>query len=180
MLWLKYIVLEKETEITGPLVAKIFVSSSTIDCDIFITMQAFSETGNEVYFQGTVDPRTPLAQGWLRASHRKLDSEKSIFWRPYHSHDEKQMLIPNEVYELDIEIWPQSIILPKGYQIGINVSGQDFDRPGESVGDYMPCRGSGPFLHNDPYDRPKDIFGGNTTIYSGKNYNSYILLPIIP
>ena len=66
-------------------------------------MQAFSETDDEVYFQGTVDPRTPLAQGWLRSSHRKLDRDKSIFWRPYHSHDEKQMLIPNEVYELDIE-----------------------------------------------------------------------------
>ncbi len=172
--------LKSETEITGPIVAKLFVSSSTEDCDIFITLQAFSETGKEVYFQGTVDPRTPLAQGWLRASHRKLDKIKSLFWRPYHSHDEKQMLLPNEIYELDIEIWPQSIILPKGYQIGINISGQDFDRPGESVGDYMPCRGSGPFLHNDPFDRPKEIFSGETTIYSGENHTSYILLPIIP
>ena len=160
--------------------AKLFLSSSTEDCDIFITLQAFSETGKEVYFQGTVDPRTPLAQGWLRASHRKLDKNKSLFWRPYHSHDEKQMLLPNEIYELDIEIWPQSIILPEGYQIGINISGQDFDRPGESVGDYMPCRGSGPFLHNDPFDRPKEIFSGETTIYSGENHSSYILLPIIP
>ena len=94
--------------------------------------------------------------------------------------EEVKTPIAKLLYELDIEIWPQSIILPKGYQIGINVSGQDFDRPGESVGDYMPCRGSGPFLHNDPYDRPKEIFGGNTTIYSGEIYNSYILLPIIP
>ena len=172
--------LKSETEITGPIVAKLFLSSSTEDCDIFITLQAFSEIGKEVYFQGTVDPRTPLAQGWLRASHRKLDKNKSLFWRPYHSHDEKQMLLPNEIYELDIEIWPQSIILPKGYQIGINISGQDFDRPGESVGDYMPCRGSGPFLHNDPFDRPKEIFSGETTIYSGENHSSYILLPIIP
>ena len=60
--------LKSETEITGPIVAKLFLSSSTEDCDIFITLQAFSETGKEVYFQGTVDPRTPLAQGWLRAS----------------------------------------------------------------------------------------------------------------
>ena len=44
----------------------------------------------------------------------------------------------------------------------------------------MPCRGSGPFLHNDPFDRPKEIFSGETTIYSGENHRSYILLPIIP
>ena len=33
-------------------------------------------------------------------------------WRPYHPHDEVQPLTPGEVYELDIEIWPTSIVDP--------------------------------------------------------------------
>ena len=94
--------LEKETEITGPLMAKIFASSSTKDMDLFVTFMACSPEGKEVYFQGTIDPATPLGQGWLRASHRKLDKAKSLPYRPYHSHDEKQLLKPGEVYELQV------------------------------------------------------------------------------
>ena len=143
-------------------------------------MQAFAPNGREVHFQGTVDPKTPLAQGWLRASHRKLDTKMSKPWRPYHTHDDKQMLTPGKVYELDIEIWPQCIVLPKGYRIALNISGQDFDRPGPAVDAYVPSRGSGPFLHDDPTDRPKEIFGGTTSIHSGAGQESYLLLPVIP
>ena len=65
-------------------------------------------------FQGAIDPHTPIAQGWLRASHRKLDRELTQPYRPYHTHDEKQPLKPGEVVELDIEIWPTSIVVPAG------------------------------------------------------------------
>ncbi|MEE2746728.1 MAG: CocE/NonD family hydrolase [Pseudomonadota bacterium] len=172
--------LDKETEITGPMAAKLYVSSTTNDCDLFVTVQAFAPNGREVYFQGTVDPKTPVAQGWLRVSHRKLDKSLSKPWRPYHSHDDKQPLIPNEIYEVEVEIWPQCIVLPKGFRVALNVAGQDFDRRGPSVEAYVPSRGSGPFLHDHPQDRPKEIFGGATTLYSGPRYSSYILLPIIP
>ena len=172
--------LKEETEITGPMSAKLFVSSSTRDADLFVTVQAFSPKGREVYFQGTVDPKTPLAQGWLRASHRKLDPEKSTPWRPYHAHDDKQPLTPGRVYELDVEIWPQCIVLPKGFRLSINVAGQDFDRPGPAVEAYVPSRGSGPFLHDHPVDRSKEVFGGRTTLHTGPKHASFLLLPIIP
>ena len=172
--------LKQEIEITGPMVAKLFISSSTRDADLFVTVQAFSPQGREVYFQGTVDPKTPLAQGWLRASHRKLDPEKSMPWRPYHTHDDKQPLIPGRIYELDVEIWSQCIVLPKGFRLAVNVSGQDFDRPGPAVTAYGPSHGSGPFLHDHPTDRPKEVFGGRTTLHTGPKYKAHLLLPIIP
>jgi len=75
--------LERETEITGPSAAKLFVSSSTPDADIFIVLRVFSRNGNEVVFQGALDPHTPISQGWLRASHRKLDPELSTPYRPH-------------------------------------------------------------------------------------------------
>ena len=67
--------LEHDTEITGPSALKLFVSSATSDADLFVVLRVFDPQGKEVVFQGALDPHTPVAQGWLRASHRKLDPE---------------------------------------------------------------------------------------------------------
>ncbi|KAF2500452.1 peptidase S15 [Lophium mytilinum] len=173
--------LESESEITRPLAAKLFASSSTADMDLFVTLQAFSPEGKEVDFQGTVDPHTPLAQGWLRASHRKLDPTKSLPYRPYHSHDEILPVKPNEVYELDVEIWPTSVILPAGFRLALQISGKDFER--EVVGkphEVWVAKGSGPWLHTSTEDRPESVFGGRTTVHAGGSTGSRVLLPLIP
>ena len=163
--------LQIETEITGPLAATIFISSSTTDADIFVTLQAFAPDDREVEFQGTIDPHTPLAQGWLRASHRKLDFALSKVYRPYHSHDEIWPLEPGKIYELQVEIWPTCIVLPAGYRIGLQVGGRDFEREApidsnSSAGGWS-SKGSGPFLHTHEDDRRESVFGGKTTIYTG-------------
>lgn len=173
--------LEDETELTGPLAATLYISSSTTDADLFCTLQAFDPEGREVHFPGTLDPATPLAQGWLRASHRKLDPGKTVSYRPYHSHDEVQPLEPTHVYELQIEIWPTCVVLPAGYRVALQIGGHDFERPGpEDNSVVWTARGSGPFLHNHPNDRPKKVFGGRTTIYIGGDTQSHLLLPVIP
>lgn len=176
--------LEQEIEITGPMAAKLFASSSTTDMDLFLTLQAFSPDGREVDFSGTVDPHTPLSQGWLRASHRKLDPKKTLPYRPYLAHDEQQPLTPGQTYELDVEVLPTHIILPKGFRLAMQIGGKDFERPVPESSGVVPelawrSRGSGPFLHTNPKDRPKEIFGGKTTIATGGQTGSYLLLPII-
>jgi hypothetical protein len=40
--------------------------------------------------------------------------------------------------------------------------------------------GCGPFLHNDPVDRPMSIFNGVTTLYFNGGKAPYVLLPIVP
>jgi uncharacterized protein len=170
--------LERETEITGPLSLKLFVSSSTADADLFVTLQAFSPEGREVEFQGTVDPHTPLAQGALRASHRKLCVQRSQPYQPYHTHDDKQPLNPGQIYELDIEIWPTCVVLPAGYRLGLDIRGVDFSRPEPVSGSIH--RGSGPWLHDDSFDRPMSLFGGSTTIHTGPSRTSYLLVPVVP
>jgi uncharacterized protein len=138
----------------------------------------------EVVFQGALDPHTPVGQGWLRASHRKLDRKLTLPFRPYHTHDAKQPLTPGEVYELDIEIIPTSIVVPKGYRIGLSVRGRDYIYPGGSGGRLSNMKneftGCGPFLHDDPRDRPLAIYGGTTTIHIGGGRENFLLLPIIP
>jgi predicted acyl esterase len=164
--------------------AQLFISSTTLDADLFLVLQVFAPDGKEVVFHGALDPHTPVAQGWLRASHRKLDPVLSKPYRPYHTHDEKQPLTPGQAVQLDIEIWPTCIVIPAGYRIGLSVRGKDYVYAGESGGRLSNMKneftGCGPFLHDDPRDRPADIFGGTTTIHSGPQQENFVLLPIVP
>ena len=176
--------LSEEMEITGPSAIKLLVSSSTVDADLFVVLRVFSSEGKEVVFQGAIDPHTPIGQGWLRASHRKLDESLSYPWRPYHTHDEHQPLTPGEPVELFIEIWPTSIVVPVGYQVALTIGGRDYeyaDAKGARLSQFKnELRGCGPFLHDDPADRPAEIFGGETTLHIDQDSPSYLLLPLIP
>ena len=176
--------LATDTEITGPAASKLVVSSSTTDADLFLVLRVFDPDGKEIVFQGAIDPHTPIGQGWLRASHRKLDRALSQPWRPYHSHDEQQPLRPGVPVELDIEIWPTSLVIPAGSRIALTVRGMDYEYPdatGERLSNFKnELRGCGPFLHDDPRDRPAEIFGGETTIHVGPDQPGYLLLPVIP
>ena len=176
--------MEHETEITGPLAARLFVSSSTEDADLFLVFRVFTPDLREVVFMGAIDPHTPVAQGWLRASHRKLDRALSTDYRPYHAHDEKQPLAPGEIVQLDIELWPTSIVVPSGHRVALTVRGRDYEyskSTGARLSNFKnELRGCGPFLHDDPRDRPRSIFGGRTTLHLGPGHESYVLLPVVP
>jgi uncharacterized protein len=176
--------LERETEITGPLAAKLSVSSTTSDADLFLVFRVFTPDLREVTFMGAIDPHTPIAQGWLRASHRKLDPELATEYRPYHTHDEVQPLTPGEPVALDVELWPTSIVVPAGHRIALSVRGRDYEwqaSTGARLSNFKnELRGCGPFLHNDPRDRPAAVFGGRTTLHIGPDRPAYVLVPIIP
>ena len=175
--------LERETEITGPSAVKLFASSSTADADFFVVLRVFTPDLREVLFQGAIDPHTPIGQGWLRASHRKLDPALSTAYRPYHAHDERQPLRPGEAVELDIEIWPTSIVAPEGHRIGLTVRGKDYEcgaSGGRQSNFKNELKGCGPFLHDDRRDRPLGIFGGVTTLHADRDRQGYLLLPIVP
>src|SRR5689334_7775206 len=174
----------KQTEITGPLAAKLTVSSTTADADLFLVFRVFTPDLREVTFMGAIDPHTPIAQGWLRASHRKLDAKLSQPWRPYHTHDRKQPLKPGQVVELDVELWPTSIVVPQGHRVALTVRGKDYEwqkSTGARLSNFKnELLGCGPFLHNDPRDRPLKTFGGKVTLHAGPKHPSYILAPVIP
>lgn len=167
--------LGREMELAGPMKAKLFVSSSTDDMDIFATVRAFDPNGNEVTFFSAVEPKAPVSQGWLRVSHRKLDPQRSTEYQPYHTHDELQMLTPGALYDVDVEIWPASLALPAGYRLSLTVQGKDFERPGVTG----EAKGSGFFTHDDPIERPAPRYTGMHTLYTGGARASYLLLPML-
>jgi predicted acyl esterase len=170
-------------EITGPSALKLFLSSSTQDADVFAILRVFDPRGREVVFQGALDPHTPIAQGWLRASHRKIDPEMSLPYRPYHTHDAIEPLAPGKPVELDVEIWPTCIVVPAGYRIALTIRGRDYeyDGPGATLSNMKNVmRGCGPFVHDDPTDRPESTFGGKVTLHASADQQPYVLLPVIP
>lgn len=181
--------LEQETELTGPVSARLHVSSSTADADLFLVLRLFDPQGEEVVFSGAQHPRTPISQGWLRASHRSLAPELSTDYRPYHTHEGADPLVPGQSYALEIEIWPTCIVIPPGYRLGLSVRGTDYDygETAQSASNLLVRsaskehkRGPGAFMHDDPRDRPPEVFGGKVTLRTGGACDSSVLLPFIP
>ena len=76
---------------------------------------------------------------------------------------------------------PSSIVVPAGYRLGLSVRGKDYEwqkSTGARLSNFKnELRGCGPFLHDDPRDRPAAVFGGRTTLHLG---DSFLLLPVIP
>jgi len=173
----------EEVEITGPAAARLFASSTTTDADLFLTLRVLDPNGNDVTFVSALDPAGVVAAGWLRASHRATDPERSRPYRPWHPHDRAEPLTPGRAVPLDVEIWPTSVVIPVGYRLALTVQGRDFEFPGDGPWPSVygvPMKGHGMFVHVDPHDRPADIFGGTTTLVSGPDQESYLLLPFIP
>lgn len=171
-----------ETEITGPSVLKLYAASSTSDADVFATVRLIDPDGAEVLFASAFEPRAPLAQGWLRLSHRRTDPERDLPWRPWHPHDRAEPLTPGEVYEADVEVWPTSIVVPAGYRIGLVVAGRDYDHglPDRTPAFGREQSGSGPYWHEHPGDRDRPEYDGTTTLVADADRRPYLLLPVVP
>jgi predicted acyl esterase len=155
--------MEQETEITGPIVLALWVSSTSEDMDIYATLRNIGPDGKDVFEVGSQGQPVPLTKGWLRASHRKLDPARALPYRPYHAHDERWWLKPGEPVECQVEIWPTSIVLKKGHRLRLDI------QPRDGVG-------SAPYTH---YQADYNL-GAENTIYAGGDKASYLLLPVIP
>ena len=85
-----------------------------------------------------------------------------------------------------VEFWPTRIVIPEGYRISLQVRGRDYEHPPAVSGEteakvgWFPVTGCGPFLHDDPEDRPPEIFGGRVTLYTAGGRDSYLPVPSIP
>lgn len=156
--------MEKDTEITGPMAMKLWVSSTSEDMDIFVSLRNIGPDGKDVCEVGQHGQPVPcVTKGWLRASHRKLDPEQSLPYRPFHAHNERLWLTPGEIVECDIEVWPTSMVFKKGHKLRVDVQPRDGS-------------GSAPYTHyHGDYNA-----GAANTIYAGGDKASYLLAAVIP
>ena len=154
--------LERDTEVTGPVAAVLWVSSSSEDMDLFLTLRNIDADGNEVLETGQQGTPVPVAKGWLRVSHRELDPDLTRPYRPYHKHARRLYLAPGEIVRVEVEIWPTSMVFRQGHRIRLDV------QPRDGVG-------SASYMHYHA-----DYNTGTNTIYAGGERESYLLLPVIP
>jgi hypothetical protein len=154
--------LPQDMEVTGPVAASFWVSSSSEDMDLFLTLRNIDADGNEILETGQQGAPVPVAKGWLRVSHRELDPKLSLPYRPYHRHQRRLYLTPGEIVEVDVEIWPTSMVFRRGHRIRLDI------QPRDGVG-------SASYMHYHA-----DYNTGTNTIHAGGEHESYLLLPVIP
>ena len=114
--------------------ARLVVASSTTDPDLFLTVRVLDPEGSNIRFVSTLDPAGVVAHGWLRASHRALDAERTLPYRPWHPHGRRDPLTLGTAAPLDIEIRPTSVVVPAGHRLAVTDQDRDFEFPGEAPG----------------------------------------------
>jgi predicted acyl esterase len=154
--------LKEDAEVTGPVSLVLWVASTTEDMDILATVRNIDADGKDVWETGQQGQQVPVAKGWLRVSHRRLDERLSLPYRPYHAHLEREWLEPGKPVRVEVEIWPTSMVFARGHRIRLDVQPRD-------------GAGSAPYTHYSA-----DYNTGTNTIFAGGDRASYLLLPIIP
>lgn len=159
-------IFDEPTEITGHSKLKLWLACDlAADADLFVVIEKLDRNGNVVPFvYSQMSDDGPPAFGWLRASHRELDPDRSTPERPYHKHVRRLWMIHLQPVELEVEIWPTNIMFDAGETLRLVVRGSEYDR-NES---------SGYVLKHWPL-----INHGNHIIHAGGRYDSHLLLPVV-
>ncbi len=152
---------KKDTEITGEIKLNIWVSSTIDDMNVHASMLIVHPTLHPLLHKWFGE-REVVTVGWLSAQHRELDPELTTDSRPYHRHKRLLPLVPGEPTEIQVEIWPTSMVYKKGSRLVLVVSA---DHP-------LTMQGSMVGLYRARH--AKD------TLHTGGRYNSYLQIPVIP
>ncbi|ATQ30222.1 hypothetical protein CS378_16690 [Rhodococcus ruber] len=161
------ITFDKATELTGYMSLRLWlVADDASDADLFVAIEKLDAAGNEVPFHFfSVQEDGHAALGWLRASHRELDQDRSTPEQPVHTHRSIEPLPTAEPVALDIEIWPSSTVFAAGETLRLVVQGRDLN----SYPAMTPT-----FAHD------QTVNSGTHTIHSGGKFDSHLLVPVIP
>ena len=100
--------LEQDVEIAGPIKLVLHASSSRDDMDFFVKLSEQMPQSAEDRAKGLNPASYWITKGWLRASHRALDPNKSSEMEPYHTHSDPQPIEPGKIYRFDISVEPMA------------------------------------------------------------------------
>ncbi|MEE8394739.1 MAG: CocE/NonD family hydrolase [bacterium] len=144
--------LEADLEITGPIALYLYAALDQPEATWIVTLRDVAPDGSA----------RVVTKGWLRASHRALDPERSLPHQPYHPHRESVPVPLGEVCEYAIEIRETATVFKAGHRLLLAVRGQD--SPAE---DNL-------FFHQPNPQATKH------TIHHDPEHPSHLLLPVIP
>jgi len=159
-------VFRQTTELTGYMKLRLWVEADGADdMDLFVAIQKFDRNGKYVPFAAfSALEDGPVALGWLRASHRELDLERSTPYQPWLLHRQQLKLKPRVPVPVEIEIWPSGTRFAAGERLRVVVQGSDI---------YKYARWIVLARH------PKTINAGTHVIHTGGKYDSHLLIPVI-
>jgi putative CocE/NonD family hydrolase len=104
-------VLEEDLEVTGPVSARISLSTTATDADVVVRLIDVWPDGRAM----------SVVSGITRLSRREgMDAEPSP-------------LVPGRIYEIDVDLWATGQLFPAGHRVRVDVAGAsfpEFDRNG--------------------------------------------------
>ncbi|MFP4879948.1 CocE/NonD family hydrolase [Mammaliicoccus sciuri] len=162
-------VFNEDTELTGNMKLKLWVSAEEADdMDLFVGIKKINKQGEEVNFPDFNHiEHGQVASGWLRVSHRELDTEKSTPLQPWHKHETELKLAKDEIVPVEIEILPSSTLFKKGEQLEVVVKASEVVKGNSTPG--LKTR----------YEHEETVNKGVHNIYAGGKYDSHLLIPVI-
>ncbi len=191
----------EDTEIGGFIKLRLWAQAPDHDdMDLEVTLEKRNRFGRKI---GLNPMKRVAAKGYLRASMRALDAQRSREEYPFQSFRESQKLKNGEIVPLDIAIWPMGMLLKKGEYLYITVNAYRTNAwaspfalkmatlqvpkdgftymPGEKPEMISVGGVSGGLTGGiDTTHLPKDVNRGRHILYTGGSYDSYLYLPIVP
>ncbi|WP_165628945.1 CocE/NonD family hydrolase [Klenkia taihuensis] len=159
------ITFDEPVELVGHVRAVLHLSAEAEDADVFLALFKLDAAGEQVGFAhyGQFEDG-PVALGWLRASHRELDPDRSTDHLPVLAHRRALPLVPGEPTRLDVEVWPSGTRFAAGEGLLLVVQGTDVMRYPEHL----------------TYARHTDtVNDGRHTVHTGGAHGSHLLVPVL-
>lgn len=112
-----------------------------------------------------------MVRGWLRLSLRATTKQPTALSKVIPERDflstEVQKVVVGEIYTVDVELWPTSVVVRPGEKLVLEISSCDSE--GVSL-----------FEHNHPEDRAECKLKGLNVIHLGSKFENFLRLPVIP
>ena len=156
-------VFAEPVDVVGSARLRLWVAAEDADdLDLFVALTKRDRDGEIVDFPyANVLEHGPLALGWLRASHRELDEERSTPTRPVHAHAREERLAPGEVVAVDVEVWPSGTRFEAGDALEVRIMGSD------------PYPGAALWRHPTTRNR------GTHVVHAGGEWDSQLVLSVL-
>lgn len=156
-------VLEQDLQIAGPVKLVLHLSSSQPDTEVFVKLADQFPAEGAAAAAGSNPASEVVTRGWLKASHRALADGASADLAPMHAHDARELLVPGQVYRLDISLEPTAYVFKAGHRIRLEIVNGD-----SAITEAL-------WTHLYRPDKR-----GRDTVHYGPQHASELILPVMP
>jgi len=154
--------LDEDVEVVGPIQLTLYAESSNTDTDFIVKLSEQQPQTAEAREKKIQPAGRVLTKGWLRASHREIDKEKSLPNAPWYAHTKPEPIEPGRIYKYEIAVMPTAHRFKKGNRIRLELANGD-----SQFTEFV-------FYHDyAPNKVGRDVFHHNAA------YDSHLLLPVI-